>query len=137
MKKLFSYLIMLIVFTCTIVACGGNTDSSKNNANTSSSSVQPATKYTVQFYVEDTLYKTMKIEENTVIGASNVDNPIKENFTFVSWVDKDNNEINLDTYKVTGALKLYATFEEIITDDTLIVNGTKEEGKEYYLVVGW
>lgn len=137
MKKLFSYLIMLIVFTCTIVACGGNTDSSKNNANTSSSSVQPATKYTVQFYVEDTLYKTMKIEENTVIGASNVANPIKENFSFVSWVDKDNNEINLDTYKVTGALKLYATFEEIITDDTLIVNGTKEEGKEYYLVVGW
>ena len=137
MKKFFKYLIMLFVFTFSFVACGGNTTSSSNPVNTSSSSEVVKEKHTVQFYVEDELYKTLKVEDGSTIGSSKVDAPIKSGFTFVNWVDSAKEVIDLDSYVVTKALKLYATFEEVVTDDTLIVNGVKEEGKEYYLVVGW
>ena len=137
MKKIFKYLIMLFVFTFSFVACGGNNTSSSNPVNTSSSSEVVKEKHTVQFYVEDELYKTLKVEDGSTIGSSAVAAPIKSGFTFVNWVDSAKEVIDLDTYVVTKALKLYATFEEVITDDTLIVNGVKEEGKEYYLVVGW
>ena len=137
MKKIFKYLIMLFVFTFSFVACGGNNTSSSNPVNTSSSSEVVKTKYTVKFYVEDELFKTLKVEDGSTIGSDKVGTPIKEGFSFVAWEDESKTVIDLDTYVVTSALKLYATFEEIITDDTLIVNGTKEEGKDYYLVVGW
>ena len=137
MKKIFKYLIMLFVFTFSLVACGGNNTSTNNSVNTPSSSETVKTKYTVQFYVEDELFKTLKVEDGSTIGSDKVGTPIKEGFSFVAWEDESKTVIDLDTYVVTSALKLYATFEEIITDDTLIVNGTKEEGKEYYLVVGW
>ena len=137
MKKIFKYLIMLFVFTFSLVACGGNNTSTNNSVNTPSSSETVKTKYTVQFYVEDELFKTLKVEDGSTIGSDKVGTPTKEGFSFVAWEDESKTVIDLDTYVVTSALKLYATFEEIITDDTLIVNGTKEEGKEYYLVVGW
>lgn len=137
MKKIFKYLIMLFVFTFSLVACGGNNTSTNNSVNTPTSSETVKTKYTVQFYVEDELFKTLKVEDGSTIGSDKVGTPIKEGFSFVAWEDESKTVIDLDTYVVTSALKLYATFEEIITDDTLIVNGTKEEGKEYYLVVGW
>lgn len=137
MKKIFKYLICLFVFTFSLVACGGNNTSSNNSVTTSSSSEVVKTKHTVQFYIEDELYKTLKVEDGSTIGSDKVGTPMKDGFSFVSWVDKDNTAIDLDTYVVTSAVKFYATFEEIITDDTLIVNGTKEAGKQYYLVVGW
>lgn len=137
MKRIFKYLIFLFVFTFSLVACGNNNTSSTNSVNTPSSSEVVKEKFTVQFYVEDELYKTLKVEDGSTIGADKVEAPVKSGFSFVSWVDKDNTVVDLDTYVVTKALKLYATFEEVITDDTLIVNGTKEEGKDYYLVVGW
>ena len=137
MKKIFKYLIMLFVFTFSLVACGGNNTSTNNSVNTPSSSETVKTKYTVQFYVEDELFKTLKVEDGSTIGSDKVGTPTKEGFSFVAWEDESKTVIDLDTYVVTSALKLYATFEEIITDDTLIVNGTKEEGKEQYLVVGW
>lgn len=136
MKKIFKYFIMLFVFIFSLVACGNDT-SSNNSVNTPTSSETVKTKHTVQFYVEDELFKTLKVEDGSTIGSSKVENPIKEGFSFVAWEDTNNTVIDLDTYVVTSALKLYATFEEVITDDTLIVNGQKEEGKEYYLVVGW
>jgi hypothetical protein len=116
---------MLFVFTFSFVACGGNTSSS-NPVNTSSSSEVVKEKFTVQFYVEDELFKTLKVEDGSTIGSDKVGTPIKEGFSFVAWEDESKTVIDLDTYVVTSALKLYATFEEIITDDTLIVNGTKE-----------
>lgn len=137
MKKIFKYLIMLFVFTFSLVACGENNASTNNSVNTPTSSETVKTKYTVQFYVEDELFKTLKVEDGSTIGSDKVGTPTKEGFSFVAWEDESKTVIDLDTYVVTSALKLYATFEEIITDDTLIVNGTKEEGKEYYLVVGW
>ena len=83
MKKFLKYLMVLFVFTFSLVACGDNTSASQSVNNTQSSAVQPVEKHTVQFYVEDTLYKTMKIANDTVIGKENVEDPIKEKFTFV------------------------------------------------------
>ena len=107
MKKFFKYLIMLFVFTFSFVACGGNTTSSSNPVNTSSSSEVVKEKHTVQFYVEDELYKTLKVEDGSTIGSSKVDAPIKSGFTFVNWVDSAKEVIDLDSYVVTKALKLY------------------------------
>lgn len=132
MKKLH-LLMVLGVSLLALSACGnGNNDPTSNQP-----SSQVVTKHTVQFYVEEELYKTLKVENNTSIGADKVEDPLKDGFTFVSWVDEDNKAVDLDTYVVTDALKLYATFEEVVTDDTLIVDGTKEAGVDYYLVVGW
>ena len=132
MKKVLNFLLVLVAIFA-LVGCGKKDKDNENN----NEQQQTVTKYTVQFYVEDELYKTMKIEENTVIGSANVQAPVKGGFEFVSWVDASKNVVNLDEYKVTKALKLYATFKEVVTDDTLIVDAVKEEGKEYYLVVGW
>ena len=137
MKRILKFMMLPLALMVSLVGCGDKPTAEPTDQPTEPSSVQPVEKHTVQFYVEDTLYKTLKVENDTVIGAANVANPIKEGFSFTSWVDEANNSIDLDTYKVTEALKLYATFEEVITDDTLVVNGVKEEGVDYYLVVGW
>ena len=133
MKKT-SLLMVLGLSLLTLTACGGG-NGGRNSSSTSSQ--QQATKYTVKFYSEDALYKTLKVEENTTIGSENVDDPIKSGYSFVNWVDVNNNVVDLDTYTVTKNINLYATFEEVITDDTLIVNAEKEAGVDYYLVVGW
>ena len=136
MKKILKIMMLPLALMISLAGCG-ETENSLQPSEPDSTPAQTVEKHTVQFYVEETLYKTMKVESNTVIGAANVANPTKEGYSFTSWVDEANNTIDLDTYKVTEALKLYATFEEVITDDTLVVNGVKEAGVDYYLVVGW
>ena len=134
MKKIISLLVFMFMFMFSLAGCNGPSESVSESTSTPAPTVE---KYTVQFYVDEVLYKTLKVEENTTIGSDKVDDPMKDGFTFVSWVDSQNSVVDLDSYVVTEALKLYATFEEVITDDTLIVNGVKEEGVDYYLVVGW
>ena len=131
MKKLFGFLFIFVLAFC-LLSCDGQGDGGNDGGGET-----VVTKYTVQFYVEDTLYKTLKVEEGKTIGADKVENPTLAGFEFVSWTDASKNEIDLATYEVKSALKLYATFKEVVTDDTLIVDGVKEEGKDYYLVVGW
>ena len=133
MKKILS-LLFIFVFAFVLVGCGGGEQGGGNEGEQNPPAV---TKHTVQFFVEDELYKTFKIEDGKTIGADAVEAPVLSGFEFVSWVDASKNEIDLATYEVKGALKLYATFKEVVTDDTLIVDAVKEEGKEYYLVVGW
>lgn len=130
MKKVINFL-LIMVLTFILVGCGDNNQKDDPNQD------QEPIKYTVQFYVEEKLYKTLKILENTTIGKDKVENPIKEGFEFVSWQDDTKTDVDLDTLKITKATKLYATFKEVITDDTLIVDAVKEDGKTYYLVVGW
>ncbi len=130
MKKVINFL-LIMVLTFILVGCGDNNQ--KNDPSNNQSSI----KYTVQFYVEEKLYKTLKILENTTISKDKVENPIKEGFEFVSWQDDTKTDVDLDTFKITKATKLYETFKEVITDDTLIVDAVKEEGETYYLVVGW
>ena len=135
MKKLLSFL-FIFVLALSLISCkdkGGD-----ENGGVTGGDEQPiVTKHTVQFYVEDTLYKTLKIEDGKTIGTDAVENPTLAGFEFVAWVDASKNPVDLSTYQVKSALKLYASFKEVVTDDTLVVDGVKEEGKDYYLVVGW
>lgn len=130
MKKILSFL-LIFVFSVSLIGC------KKTNNDKEETETPTVEKYTVRFYTGETLYKTLKIEKDHTIGKSAVENPTLEGFEFVSWKDENNNEVDLDTYKVTKAVKFYATFKEVVTDDTLVVDATKEEGKTYYLVVGW
>lgn len=75
MRKVLNFLLVLVC-VLALVGCG-NKDKDKDNDNENNNQEQTATKYTVQFYVEDELYKTFKIEENNVIGADKVQNPVK------------------------------------------------------------
>lgn len=131
MKKLLSFL-FIFVLGFALIGC----TSQNPEAPTPDPDPTPV-KYTVQFYVNDSLYKTLKVEEDKVIGSSNVETPVMDGFEFIAWVDQNQNTVDLDTFKVKGALKLYASFKEIQIDDALDVEGVKEEGVDYYLVVGW
>lgn len=130
MKKILS-LLFVLVLGFVMVGCT-NPDNGGDNPPD-----EQTVKYTVQFYVNEELYKTLKIEKDSVIGSSKVDVPLLEGFKFTGWVDASQKAIDLDTYKVTANLKLHATFEEVITDEKLVVDATKEEGVKYFLVVGW
>ena len=135
MKKLLSFL-FIFVLALSLISCkykGGD----ENGGETGGDEQPIVTKHTVQFYLDDTLYKTLKIEDGKTIGTDAVENPTLAGFEFVAWVDASKNPVDLSTYQVKSALKLYASFKEVVTDDTLVVDGVKEEGKDYYLVVGW
>ena len=132
MKKIFGFLLVFL-FVFTLVSCkDDDTDQGGGEQNP-----PVVTKYTVQFYVEDEVYKTLRVEENTVVGAENVASPVLSGFEFVEWLDEDNKPVDLDSFKITEATKFYAKFKEVVTDDTLVVDAVKEDGKEYYFVVGW
>ena len=133
MRRIFSFLLIL-VFVFALVGCG---DKGEENNSGGGTTETPATKYTVQFLVEGEVYKTLRVEENKTIGKAAVENPGLAGFEFVGWVDEQKNPVDLDTFVVKGATKLTAKFKEIVTDDTLIVDAVKEEGVDYYLVVGW
>lgn len=132
MKKIISFL-LVFALSFMLIGCVNNGDNPLPEPDPTPTPV----KYTVQFYANEQLYKTLKVEENQTIGKENVQNPVLEGFEFVSWQDENKTDIDLDTFKITKATKLYATFKEIVTDGTLIVDAVKEEGKTYYLVVGW
>ena len=135
MKKLLSFL-FIFVLALSLISCKDK-GKDENGGETGGNEQPIVTKHTVQFYVEDVLYKTLKIEEGKTIGEAAVEAPTLAGFEFVSWVDASKNPVDLATYEVKSALKLYASFKEVVTDDTLVVDGVKEEGKDYYLVVGW
>lgn len=132
MKKIISFL-LVFALSFMLIGCVNN----GGNPTPDPDPTPTPVKYTVQFYANEQLYKTLKIEENKTIGKENVQNPTLEGFEFVSWQDESKTDVDLDTFKITKATKLYATFKELVTDDTLIVDAVKEEGKTYYLVVGW
>jgi hypothetical protein len=135
MKKLLSFL-FIFVLALSLISCKDK-GKDENGGETGGNEQPIVTKHTVQFYVEDVLYKTLKIEEGKTIGEAAVEAPTLAGFEFVSWVDASKNPVDLATYEVKSALKLFASFKEVVTDDTLVVDGVKEEGKDYYLVVGW
>ena len=84
MKRILKFMMLPLALMVSLVGCGDKPTAEPTDQPTEPSSVQPVEKHTVQFYVEDTLYKTLKVENDTVIGAANVANPIKEGFSFTS-----------------------------------------------------
>ena len=100
-----------------------------------------ANHYLVSFYVDDTLYTTAQVKEGETISVT-ISDPSKENYSFDGWVLEDGTAFDVSTAVITSNLDVYASFSLINTGgtnpwDELVVTDTKEENKDYYLVIGW
>ncbi len=100
-----------------------------------------ANHYLVSFYVDDTLYTTAQVKEGETISVT-ISDPSKENYSFDGWVLEDGTAFDVSTAVITSNLDVYASFSLINTGgtnpwDELVVTDTKEENKDYSLVIGW
>ena len=130
MKKKLLPLVGAMLLALTIGACTAK-GSSTNPDDGGGSEV--VTKYTITFYVDGERYATKKVEEGQHITG--VNNPTKEGYKFVCWLE-DETPIDLETYVVTKDARFDASFE-VDEGDVLSVDDVKEDGKDYYLVMGW
>lgn len=128
MKKILT-LVLMFMLTLLVVSCG--------EEDTPQPEPQPIEKitYTVAFNVDGKRYKSLKVEENNKI-TEEVADPAKEGFSFLGWYLGEE-KIDVPNYVVTKNVTFEAKFEEIVINQELDVHATKEEGKEYYLVIGW
>ena len=108
MKKILSCL-FIFVLSFSLISCNRNDDGDDDGGKGPT-----GTKHIVQFYAEDTLYETLKIEDGKTIGAYTVANSTLARFKSVSWGDASKDEADLATHLVKGTLKLYATLKEAI-----------------------
>ena len=130
MKK-FLAIFMVALLVLSVAACKNSGKTSDTDSTTTS--VKPS--YTVAFEVDGERYKTLKVTEGEKITAE-VTDPVKDGYTFDGWA-LNGEKVTLADYTVTKAVTFTATFTENTINASLNVNDTKEEGKEYYLVVGW
>ena len=130
MKKKLLPLVGAMLLALTIGACTAK-GSSTNPDDGGGSEV--VTKYTITFYVDGQRYATKKVEEGQHITG--VTNPTKEGYKFVCWLE-DETPVDLETYVVSKDARFDASFE-LDEGDVLSVDDVKEDGKDYYLVMGW
>ena len=130
MKKKLLPLVGAMLLALTIGACTAK-GSSTNPDDGGGSEV--VTKYTITFYVDGQRYATKKVEEGQHITG--VTNPTKEGYKFVCWLEGET-PVDLETYVVTKDARFDASFE-LDEGDVLSVDDVKEDGKDYYLVMGW
>ena len=138
MKKKFLLLLGAMCFALMLGVTGCNTQNKNTNTeDAGSSQTTPITKtYTVAFEVEGVRYKTFKIKEGEKVTAT-VANPTKEGYKFVGWYE-GTTLIDLAEYVVTHDVTFTAKFEKKHDEGPVLsVDDVKEEGKEYYLVLGW
>ena len=132
MKKKFLPFLGIACFALMIgvSGCQRNTNPSNSGGDT-----QPIQKtWTVAFEVEGTRYKTLKVKDGEHI-TDEVANPTKEGFRFTGWYE-GTELVDLAEYVVTKNVTFTAHFEED-SGPQLSVDDVKEEGKTYYLVLGW
>ena len=133
LKKKLLALAAVSLMTLALGACGGG---NKPVVTPTPTPTTPAKQtFTVIFMVEGERYKTSKVKEGEKI-TDTIPDPKKEGFDFAGWYE-DTTLIDLATYVVTKDVTFTAKFEEKHQEDVLNVDDVKEEGKEYYLVVGW
>ena len=130
MKKKLLPLVGAMLLALTIGACTAK-GSSTNPDDGGGSEV--VTKYTITFYVDDQRYATKKVDEGQHITG--VTNPTKEGYKFVCWLEGET-PVDLETYVVSKDARFDASFE-LDEGDVLSVDDVKEDGKDYYLVMGW
>ena len=133
MKK--SKMLGLIGLSLAVLMVGACANNNNNDNKSNSGSQQVVTRYTVAFEVDGARYQTLKVKAGEKI-TDTVADPVKEGFNFVGWYLGEE-KVDFSTYVVTGDVTFVAKFEEAGIDTSLNVNDKKEEGKEYYLVVGW
>ena len=134
MKKKLLSLFAVAFLSFALAACatpkdGGDTDEPDQGDVVTNT-------YTVIFEVNGTRYQTERVKEGEKI-TSTVNNPVApDGQRFVGWFVGDT-QIDLETYVVTGNVTIVAKFEAVETTVTLSVDDVKEDGKTYYLVLGW
>jgi hypothetical protein len=141
MRKKFLGLVTLLLAT-SLVACGANGGNSQESKpagdNSTSSQVAPAKRYTVKFMNGDERVATESVKEGESLTAAQIHTVnAPEGYLFEGWSLTANGEVvDLTTYVVNADVTLYAVFKEA-QDTGLSVDDVKEEGKTYYLVLGW
>ena len=137
-KKLLPLLgAAFLALTLAVTGCNVGSKTNSDDAGSNSSEVTPSKQtFTVAFEVDGTRYKTMKVKEGEKITET-VGNPTKEGYNFVGWYE-GSTLIDLAEYVVTHNVTFTAKFEEKHDEGPVLsVDDVKEEGKEYYLVLGW
>ncbi len=131
-KKLLPFLgIACFALMIGVSGCNGKSGQSQSGGDT-----QPIQKtYTVAFEVEGVRFKTLKVKDGEHIPADEVGTPTKEGFKFVGWYE-GTELVDLAEYVVTKNVTFTAGFEED-SGPQLSVDDVKEQGKIYYLVMGW
>ena len=129
MKKIL-VLLMVALLSFVLLSCGKTEEPQQQGGGT-----EEKVTFTVAFNVDGARYKSFKVEKNQTL-KENVDDPIKEGFSFLGWFLGEE-KVDVATYVVTKAVTFEAKFEEIVINQDLEVRATKEENKEYYLVIGW
>ena len=136
MKRKILCLLGAAFMVLSLGACSPSNSSSTDSGNESS---EPAKQtFTVAFEVDGVRYKTLKVKEGEKI-TDEVPDPTKDGFEFVGWYEGQT-KVDLATYVVTKNVTFTAKFEERTTPQPgsdLSVDDVKEEGKTYYLVLGW
>ena len=108
--------------------------------------------YSVEFYHNDNLVKTIEVEYNDLINQEEVPEVTKEGYTFTYWSLKNESEGYDFTTRVTKNIKLYSNFvkqrkavifndENRITEVTVdwgdTVNPITDKGKRGYTFSHW
>ncbi|MCR5742005.1 MAG: hypothetical protein K6G38_06075 [Gammaproteobacteria bacterium] len=133
MKRKLLLAVFSLLCVLGLVACGQNTTTVEPVVTTTQE-----TKYTVQFYNGDTVLKTLKVAKGGSVEESQIPTVSVDGYALKGWSLTDGGElVTVTEVKINDATKFYAVLEEVKVDDGLDVEALKEEGKSYYLVVGW
>ena len=139
MKKKFLGLLTLLLAT-SLVACGSNTSSQSGKSTQGGGTSQViATRYTVKFENNGERVATESVKDGETLTAAQIPTiRAPEGKVFVGWANEAGEIVDLTTYVVTADVTFHAVFEdEQEQGDVLSVDDVKEEGKTYYLVLGW
>lgn len=139
MKKKFLGLLTLLLAT-SLVACGSNTSSQSGKSTQGEGTSQViATRYTVKFENNGERVATESVKDGETLTAAQIPTiRAPEGKVFVGWANEAGEIVDLTTYVVTADVTFHAVFEdEQEQGDVLSVDDVKEEGKTYYLVLGW
>lgn len=135
MKKLFST-ILVLALALVLVGCGKTTEAKAGTTKTpAGTTALPAQEYAVKAYVGEELFQSIKVKAGENV-ASKLNTPTKDGYAFRGWfTDKELTQAFDVNSAINAATFIYAKFEEVQND--LNVKAVKEEGKTYYLVIGW
>ena len=135
MKKLFST-ILVLALALVLVGCGKTTKAPAGTTKApAGTTALPAQEYAVKAYIGDELFQSMKVKAGENV-SSKLNTPTKDGYAFRGWfLDKELTQAFDVNSAINAATNIYAKFEEVQND--LDVKAVKEEGKTYYLVIGW
>ena len=136
MRKKFLGLLFLSFAALSLGACGNS-----GGGKTPEPEPEPTpvvVRHTVKFQNGEERVATESVKEGESLTAAQIPTVIPpEGYLFSGWSLTENGEVvDLSTYVVNADVTFYAIFTEA-QGDALSVDDVKEEGKTYYLVLGW